>query len=75
MKLYKYDKLNLKYQQVNYPVIFLKFTAVFFTLILFLGLANAPRDPEFITETEKILIALNKDYSYTEQEYQELIHS
>ena len=56
MKLYKYDKLNLKYQPVNYPVIFLKFTAVFLTLILFLGLTNAPRNPEFITETEKVLI-------------------
>ena len=72
MKLYKYDKLNLKYQQVNYPVIFLKFTAVFFTLILFLGLTNAPRDPEFITETEKILI-IDEEAKFSEEKLIEKI--
>ena len=56
MKLYKYNKQNLQYQLVNYPVIFLKTAAIFLSLILFLGLTNAPRDPKIITETEKILI-------------------
>lgn len=56
MKLYKYNKTNLEFTPVNYLLLFLRFAVAFFSIFLFLGLTMPPRDPEFITETEKVLI-------------------
>ncbi len=56
MKLYKYNNNRLKYESVNLPIIFLKFAIGFLSIFLFLGLTNLPKEPEYFTETEKILI-------------------
>jgi uncharacterized FlgJ-related protein len=58
MKLYKYNPEKLQYQEfnTNYGVTFLKIATIFFSSLLFLGLTSTPRDPEVITEVEKILI-------------------
>ena len=58
MKLYKYNKDKLQFESVttNYAATFLKISALFLSTIFFLGLTFSPRDPEIITETEKILI-------------------
>ncbi|MAO24110.1 MAG: hypothetical protein CMJ25_25445 [Phycisphaerae bacterium] len=58
MKLYKYNSDKLQYQELtpNYGITFLKIAVIFLSSILFLGLTFSPRDPEVITETEKILI-------------------
>ena len=55
MKLYTYSKQQLKYNQVNYAVTFLKIALIFFTFFLFLGLSQ-PTPTEYITSTENILI-------------------
>jgi uncharacterized FlgJ-related protein len=58
MKLYKYNQDKLQYESVttNYGLTFLKITALFLSAVFFLGLTFSPRDPEVITETEKVLI-------------------
>ena len=58
MKLYKYNPEKLQYQEfnTNYGITFLKIAVIFLSSILFLGLTSTPRDPEVITEVEKILI-------------------
>lgn len=58
MKLYKYNKDKLQFESVttNYATTFLKISALFLSAIFFLGLTFSPRDPEVITEVEKILI-------------------
>ena len=58
MKLFKYNSDKLQFEPLtrDYGVVFLKIALVFFLIITFLGLTHAPRDPEIITETEKVLI-------------------
>jgi uncharacterized FlgJ-related protein len=58
MKLFKYNSDKLQFEPLTRDcgMIFLKIALVFFLTISFLGLTYAPRDPEIITETEKILI-------------------
>jgi len=55
MKLYTYNKNQLKYNQVDYVLTFLKIALIFFTIFLFLGLSQ-PTPTEYITNTENILI-------------------
>jgi len=66
MKLYKYNNNRLKYESVNLPIIFLKFAIGFLSIFLFLGLTNLPKEPEYFTETEKILI-INELNEFSEE--------
>ena len=54
MKLFKYNSKTLEYKQVNYPIVFLKISLVFFTIFLLLGLSKP--NTQYITDTENILI-------------------
>lgn len=72
MKLYKYDKRNLRYEMVNYPITFLKIAAGFFGIFIFLGLTMPPRDVEYITETEKVLI-IDEEAKFSEEKLIEKI--
>tara|TARA_R110002060_G_scaffold5219_1_gene8133 strand:- start:1556 stop:2116 length:561 start_codon:yes stop_codon:yes gene_type:complete len=66
MKLYTYNKNQLKYNQVDYVLTFLKIALIFFTIFLFLGLSQ-PTPTEYITNTENILIV--EDLNEFSEEY------
>lgn len=55
MKMYTYDKQQLKYNQVDYVSTFLKIALAFFSIFLFLGLTQ-PIPIKYITDTENVLI-------------------